>query len=95
MEILDGGVAPDEGVVEEGRLAIGERKYELGIGELGARSVGGDELGSNEVIVRDAQLDGLGMELVKLLEVLGGGTEVQERSVSWDIAGQMHNALFC
>jgi len=42
MEMLDGSVAPDEGIVEEGGLAIGKRKDEVGIVELGARSVGGD-----------------------------------------------------
>lgn len=35
MEVFDGRVAPDEGVVEEGGLAVGERKYEVGIRHLG------------------------------------------------------------
>lgn len=55
------GVAPDHGVVQEGAPLVGPGEDGAGVSHPAAAGVGGCKLGSEEIMVRDAMDDEMGV----------------------------------
>lgn len=65
-----GRMGSNEGVEDEGRLAIAEGEEEVGLVQLGTGGIGENELGSNEVVAGNAESYGFSVELFDGLEIL-------------------------
>lgn len=66
-EQIERGIGSEERVEEESGLAIGEGEEDVGMVQLGTRSIARYELASNEVVARNAQSDGARVDSFEIL----------------------------